>query len=162
MSEKYTATIKAGQRTAQISAGRTITLSWLAKADILVTLSAVDEAEQCRASQRKLAWMWSTDQAKSGIGGYDTKEDCYWMFKTRFLAPTLSATDPEFADLFERMQALRLLSPDTYRKLSDKAISLSDGTVPQVAEALADWEKWMLSAGITPRQPEEYRRSIGK
>ena len=161
MSNQHKCLIRTGQNIGQIATGRTITLSWKAKADVLIIMQPAGNEEQCRLSQLKLAWMWATDVAQSGLGSYDTKEDCYWEFKVRFLAPTLAAADEEFAQLWESLGAYNLLgNKQLYRQMSDRFISHNDCTVTQVSEALSEWERVMLDHGIQLRQPDEYRFAL--
>ncbi|HPQ96079.1 MAG: hypothetical protein KDI44_19440 [Thiothrix sp.] len=161
MSNKRQCLIKQGYRVGQIAAGRTITLSWLAKSDVLITMEPADKEEQCRLSQLRLAWLWASDAAKSGKGQYDIKEDCYWQFKVSHLAPVLAESDEKFAFLWDKLNALRALAgEETYRMMSDKAISHADCTVSQVSDALREWERCMLDQGIQLRQPSDYHFAL--
>jgi hypothetical protein len=153
---KHTCLIRAGHDTGKIGE-RTVSLSWKAKADVLITLQPADAEEQCRLSQLRLAWMWATDQANSGVGAYDDKSDCYWFFKTQFLAPVLAEDDAEFALLWDKLNGLKLLAGDHFHyQMTNKAISHDDATVSQVAKALRNWQDWCASNGIDLRDTDDY------
>lgn len=161
MTKKFRCIIKKGERIGQMAVGKTITLSAPATADVILTMESANREEQCRASQLRLMWMWATDMAKSGVGQHDTKEDCYWEFKTRFLAPALAADDAEFAQLWASLSAVSLLGNQAlYRKMSDRFISHEDCTVRQVASALSEWERTMAAEGINFRHPGDYHMAI--
>lgn len=156
---KHTCIIRAGSDTGQIATGRTVKLSWKAKADVLITMQPAT-ANRSNA-QNRLAWLWAGVQAKE-TG--ETKEDCHTMFKAKHIAPILARDDEDFAGYWERFGAFSLVAGgqqnDFWLRTASKVVSSGDAKVEQMAEALTEWEMTQAREGLVFPQPEDYHFAL--
>ncbi len=159
MSNKHTCIIRAGSDIGQIATGRTVTLSWKAKTDVLITMQPAT-ANRSNA-QNRLAWMWAGIQAKHEG---ETKEDCHTLFKVKHLAPILARDDEDFAGYWERFGAFSLVAGgqknDFWLRTASRVVSSGDARVEQMAEALTEWEMTQAREGLVFPQPEDYHFAL--
>ncbi|PID45045.1 MAG: hypothetical protein CSB47_10400 [Proteobacteria bacterium] len=148
-----TALVPQGHRSAQISPGKTLTLSSDAKIPLEITIKPFKLTRS--KSQNKLAWMWASHLADS-LGG--DKAHYYATFKLNHLAPVMARDDPDFAGLFDQFKELvfGMEGTNIYDALSDSFISASKCNTKQMAEALTNWEMAEGSNGNPLPRPDDY------
>lgn len=154
-----TAIIKAGERVAQLSNARTITLSSAAKFDLQITIKPLSRKELRSNAQNKLAWMWASYLAKE-MG--ELKEHVHAKFKARHLAPILARDDADFAGYWEKFGSLGVMTgySDFWLQTVASVVSSGDASTKQFAEALTEWEMDSASKGYPLPQPEEYKLAL--
>lgn len=154
-----TAIIKAGERVAQLSNARTITLSSAAKFDLQITIKPLSRKELRSNAQNKLAWMWASHLAKE-TG--ELKEHVHAKFKAKHLAPILARDDADFAGYWEKFGSFGIMTGynDFWLQTVASVVSSGDASIKQFAEALTEWEMDSASKGYPLPQPEEYQLAV--
>lgn len=148
-----TKVIPQGQRTAQLAAGKTVSLSSNTREPLEITIKSFKPIRS--KSQNKLAWMWaSTLSTDSG----NTDKFHYSEFKLNHLAPIMARDDSDFGLIFDEFKGLMFGKEGTplYSQLIDGLVSASKSTTKQMAEALTNWEMTEGANGNALPRPDDY------
>ena len=134
---KVTKVIPAGQRSAQLSPGRTLTLSRPAVEPIEITIKPFKRTR--RVAQTGLSWLWANElEALTG----DKADFHRANFKMDHLGPIMARDNTEFAEVFESLRALLVDKQGTpfWVRTVNGFVASSEVKVNQMAEALGNWE----------------------
>jgi hypothetical protein len=117
----------------------------------------ISNAGDKSARQRGLDWMWSTDIAKSGMGGEfeDTKENVHRVCKYRWAIPILIRDDPFFAELYALYIQLYKNNPDKMLWFVDSRVHTEELNVSQMSEYLTEKQRYYLDNGFPLRDPQD-------
>lgn len=112
------------------------------------------------SKQRRLNWLWCTEIANSGIGGYDVKMDVHIFNKYKFGIPVIYNSDDATSEVF-------IIAFEGFKDIVDKSIHRSamyktfcaeyirteKFTKHQRATYLSDLQRYWISKGVNLSDP---------
>lgn len=110
------------------------------------------------AKQRKLAWLWNSEVAASGLGRDDLKEGVHTTCKWMFARPILLRDDEVFGAVyagFSKMveQIEEGTRSDFWREFTRDFISTERMTMKQRSEYLKSFQYFWTSKGVSLTDP---------
>ena len=119
------------------------------------------------AAQRRLAWLWYTEIAASGLGSEDTKEGVHTVCKWLFAKPILLRDDEVFGAVFAGFsQMVEQVESGTraeyWREFTRDFISTERMSRKQRSEYLSDLQRYWTGKGVNLSDPDDLGRDLLK
>jgi len=128
-------------------------------ADGSMTVITKNTTKDSTAKQRRLAWLWYTEVAASGLGRDDTKEGVHltakWMFARGILLRDSFTFGAVYAGFTEMIKDVDRARDELWREFTQDYISTESMTRKQRAEYLTEFQRYWTGKGVELTRPED-------